>query len=547
MTRFFPFLTWPRPQGSLLRADVLAGMTVGLMVLPQGVAYAGLAGMPLVTGIYAALLPALVAALWGSSTRLAVGPTALTSLLVFSALSPLAAPASPEWVHLAMWLAILSGLIQLLLGAGRLGWLMNLVTSPVLTGFTQGAILLILWSQVPTLLGWDRTGSGFQVQPVAATFGLVCVTTLLLMRRWRPRFPTAMAVVALSAGASYLLIQQGVAVGGTTGFAIVGTMPSGFPSLTLPALPAPQMWPPLLSSMVIALVSYLETASSAKHEHTRAGTQWNENQDLIAQGLAKLTSALCGAFPTSTSFSRAAVMLQSGAQSAWATVACSILIVVALLALMPVLYYVPRAVLSAVVIAAVLGLLKPRFLAQIWRVSRMEALTAATTFALTLATAPLLHWGVLAGILMGLSHFLFHRLHPRIIEVGLHPDGSLRDRHLWKLPPLAPHLYALRMDAELDFASSSGLANNIVARLSPDVRHVCLFAQPINRIDVTGVEGFQQLLQQLTARGVTLHISGIKLPVENALRRAQALPEGPLLQMYRTDAEALGALRQIRD
>ena len=154
---------------------------------------------------------------------------------------------------------------------------------------------------------------------------------------------------------------------------------------------------------------------------------------------------------------------------------------------------------------------------------------------------------VLAGVLMALSHFLHHRLHPRIIEVGLHPDGSLRDRILWKLPPLAPDLYALRMDAELDFAAASDFERAIADHLARhrDTQHVCLFAQPINRMDATGVETFGQLHRQLANRGITLHISGIKLPVENALRRAGELTEGPFLKMYRTDAEALQALKEL--
>jgi SulP family sulfate permease len=151
----------------------------------------------------------------------------------------------------------------------------------------------------------------------------------------------------------------------------------------------------------------------------------------------------------------------------------------------------------------------------------------------------------MAGVLLGLSHFLHTRLHPRIIEVGLHPDGSLRDRHLWQLPPLAKNLYALRMDAELDFAAASSFERAISDHLTlhPDVQHVCLFAQPINRVDATGVETFGQLHRQLTSRGITLHISGIKLPVENALRRAGELGDGPWLKLYRTDAEALNALK----
>ena len=173
-------------------------------------------------------------------------------------------------------------------------------------------------------------------------------------------------------------------------------------------------------------------------------------------------------------------------------------------------------------------------------------MTSGVTFAMSLATAPRIYWGVMTGVLVGLSHFLHTRLHPRIIEVGLHPDGSLRDRHLWTLPPLAPHLYALRMDAELDFAAASELERTVLTHVSehPDVCHVCLFAQTINRIDATGVDTMRKLEALLQERNITLHISGIKLPVETVLLRAGCLTPREGLRLYRTDAQAVQALQQ---
>jgi SulP family sulfate permease len=204
-------------------------------------------------------------------------------------------------------------------------------------------------------------------------------------------------------------------------------------------------------------------------------------------------------------------------------------------------------VLAAVVVIAVMGLVKPSALRRLWRTGRVEALTASATFVITLLSAPMIYWGVLAGVVLTLSHFLHARLHPRIIEIGLHPDGSMRDRHLWKLPPLAPHLYTLRMDAELDFAAATSLERAITEHLGehPDVRHVWLLAQPINRIDITGIETFGQIRRQLAARQVVLHISGIKLPVQTALERAGEWTLNEQLRAYRTDTEALQALRAL--
>jgi SulP family sulfate permease len=491
-------------------------------------------------------MPALVAVLFSASSRLSVGPTALTAMLVSASLSGMAVPGSAEWVHLAVWLSLLTGLLQIVLGYARFGWLLNLVSSPVLTAFTQGAAVLILSSQLPALLGmpqgWAslRDPAGLNLPSLA--FGLVTLGVLLITKRLKPTFPTVLVVVV---GAAALSGWLGLA---SQGVAVVGDLPQGLPALYLPhSLSWDVLKQLALPTLVITLVSFLETASSAKVDNERKGQRWDQDQDLIGQGLGKLASALCGAFPTSSSFSRSALNLYAGAQTGWATVFSVVVILLSLLFFTPVLHHVPQSVLAAIVVAAVLGLVRPRAFVRLHKVNRIEGAIALLTFGITLASAPRLYWGVLAGVVMGLSYFLYTRLHPRIIEVGLHPDGSLRDRHLWKLPPLAQHLYALRMDAELDFAAASGLERAITEHLSqhPSVRHVCLFAQPINRIDVTGVETFAQICLQLSAQGITLHISGIKLPVETALRRAGELKDRPGLKLYRTDPEALQALRQL--
>ncbi|GAA4420933.1 SulP family inorganic anion transporter [Acidovorax lacteus] len=550
LTRWLPFLGWPRPSLALLSGELMAGATVGLMLVPQGVAYAALAGMPLVTGIYASLIPALVAVLFSASSRLGVGPTALTSLLIGASLTGLAEPGSAQWVALAAWIALLSGLLQLGMGIARFGWLLNLVPSPVLNGFTQAAALLIVASQLPALTGlrsdWTAllgTPSFGHFDLAAAGFGLGSLAVLVLARRWKPHAPAAMVVIAGAAALSWAL---GYA---ESDGAVIGPLPSGLPAAYWPgALPWHTLSALIMPVLVVTLVSFLETASSAKVESQRSGVRWNENQDLIGQGLAKISSGLCGSFATSASFSRSALNLYAGAKTGWATVFAIVLVLVVLLWLTPALYHVPQSVLAAVVITAVTSLLKPSSFVQLWRVSRIEAAMSGVTFALTLATAPRMYWGVLVGILMNLSHFLYHRLHPRIIEVGLHPDGSLRDRHLWHLPPLASGLLALRMDAELDFASASALEQRVSDHLSehPEVVHLCLLAQPINRIDATGVECFARLRTLVQSRGGTLHLSGVKLPVEQVLRRAGLLDDqSPGLAIYRTDADALSALRQL--
>ncbi|MDP2016553.1 SulP family inorganic anion transporter [Hydrogenophaga sp.] len=545
LKRLLPFLNWPRPDAALMRGEAMAGLTVGLMVVPQGVAYAALAGMPLITGIYASLLPALIAVLFSASVRLSVGPTALTCLLISASLSGLAEPGSAQWIALAVWLALLSGLLQIVLGFARFGWLLNLVNSPVLMAFTQGAAVLIIASQLPALLGlgnWDDLFAPAHVHLPSLAFGLGSLAALMLARRWRPGFPTVLAVVVASAGISYAV---GFEAGGG---AVVGTLPQGLPTPYLPTWPGwSVLGQLLLPTLVITLVSFLETASSAKVDSGQRGQRWDQDQDLIGQGLAKLVSGFCGAFPTSSSFSRSALNLYAGARTGWATVFSVVVVLVALLVLTPLLHHVPMAVLAAIVLVAILGLIKPRAFVQLWALSRVEAGIAGVTLAVTLLAAPRLYWGVLAGVLMALSHFLYLRLHPRIIEVGLHPDGSLRDRHLWLLPPLAPDLYALRMDAALDFATANGFERAIAEHIAahPGTRHVMLIAHPINWIDATGAEAFGRLREHLDDQRIELHLVGIKLPVEDVLKRAGFLGESPRLHLYRTEAEALRATQAL--
>jgi SulP family sulfate permease len=536
---WLPFLKWPRLTPELFRQEWTAGFSVALLMVPQSVAYAALAGMPLVTGLYAALLPAVVGVMWGGSTRVSIGPSALTCVLISASLAGMAQTATEHYVQLAIWLGLIAGALQLLMGVLRYGWLVNLISSPVMMGFTQAAGLLVMASQLPAITGWQPGGA---VQWVDLAFGLSSLAALFAAKKWLPQWPSIMLVVAVSAGISYAI---GFA---DQGGAVIGALPTSLPSLTMPtAISMEELGMLMGPAVLIALVSFLETASSAKTENQKEGTLWQENQDLIGQGLAKIASAFCGSFATSTSFSRSAISLASGAKTGWAVIATTSFVLMAVFA-SAALFHVPRAVLAAIVILAVSSLIQPKAIVKLWQISRIEAITAGLTFAITLLSTPRIYWGVLAGVLMGLSHFLHTRLHPRIIEVGLHEDGSLRDRHLWKLPPITPDVFALRMDAELDFAAASSFEKYITEKLRdlPHIQHVCLFAQPINRIDATGVETIQQLRKQLAQRQVQLHISGIKLPVEAALRLAGELSGNDGVVLYRTDIEAINALRALQ-
>ena len=543
----FPFLQWDRPTPRLMQSEALAGLTVGLMLVPQGIAYALLAGMPLVTGIYASMLPALVAVLFSASPRLSVGPTALSCLLISASLTGLATPGSAQWVALAAWLALLSGVLQIGLGYLRSGWLLSLVNAPVLMAFTQGAAVLIIGSQLLSMLGlggdWTSTLQGPVLHLPSLVFGVATYVVLILARRLSKTFPSVLLVVVIGAVVSRWI--QFELIGGK----VIGDLPNSFPTLSWPDWPG---WDALrqliLPTLMLTLVSFLETASSARVDNRSSGVRWDREQDLIGHGLGKIVSGLSGAFPTSTSFSRSALNRYAGAQTGWSVV-FSVLVVACALHFAKLLHPVPMPVLAAVVIAAVQGLISPAEFMKLWRISRVETAIAFATFLVTILSAPRLYWGVITGVILALSHFLYVRLNPRIIEVGLHPDGSLRDRHLWNLPPLAPKTYAMRMDEALDFATANDFERNITSYLAkhPETRHVMLIAHPINRIDATGVETFGTLCAQLRSKGIALHIVGLKLPVEKMLRSADHLEPGPLFSTYRTEAEALQTcLRSIQ-
>jgi len=413
--------------------------------------------------------------------------------------------------------------------------------------FTQGAGVLIIASQLPALLGlrggWTGLTQGQMPDGSALGFGLTTVLALVLARRWRPAFPSVLFVVGATALASAAIGFE------ASGGAVIGVLPQGLPTPTLPGWPGWEtLGALLLPTLVISLVSFLETAASAKVDNGQLGRRWDQDQDLLGQGLAKLASAVSGSFPTSSSFSRSALLIYAGARTGWATVASVVVVLAGLLLLTPLLHHVPLSALAAIVVVAVVGLIKPKEFVKLWRISRVEAVIAGITFATTVLTAPRLYWGVLAGVLMSLSHFLYLRLHPRIIEVGLHGDGSLRDRLLWDLPPLAPGLCALRMDAALDFATANAIERAVSEYLAehPDTRHVMLFAHPINWIDATGVEAFGRLESLLSSRQVSLHLVGLKLPVESVLRAAGLLRDREGQQIHRTEAEALGACAALR-
>jgi SulP family sulfate permease len=549
LRRYFPFLSWPRPTRQSLKRDVWAGITVGLVLVPQALAYATLAGMPPHTGLYAALLPSIIGMLWGSSPLLAVGPVALTSILVFGSLSSLAAPETGEWIALAIWLALYSGLFQLLLGLFRMGSIANLVSQPVVTGFINAAAVIIMLSQLPQLLGvsfhprqWTVPAEFITLSrgtSITAVFGCSAVLLLYLLRRFAPRLPGVLLVTVLGILASRLFDYA------ARGGAIVGDLPADLPSLALPPAISfdshRELW---LGALILAIVSFTEAMSSCRVIARKQRERWDENQELIGQGLAKMTSGLCGAFPVSGSISRSALNLYAGATSAWASLVAALCVLFSLLFLTGFIHDLPYSVLAAMIIVPVFNLLDFGAFRRLFHISRDDAAVAAVTFIVTLSFSPRLHFGVFAGLGLTMVTFLYRRAHPRIIEVALHADGTLRDRARFNLPPLTPDLLAVRMDSALNFLTAAALERFIVERqgADPRVRRVLLSASGINDIDASGVDVLEALALNLQAQNVELNLAAVKKQVWEVMERAGLIALIGEQHLFATDREAVQAL-----
>ncbi|MBU2874659.1 SulP family inorganic anion transporter [Marinobacter salexigens] len=547
--KLFPFLKWARPTKQQARADAIAGITVGLVLIPQALAYAQLAGMPPVTGLYAALLPGIVGALFGSSSILAVGPVALTSLLTFAALQPLAEAGSPEWVVMAIWLALYSGLMQFAMGTFRMGILANLVSNAVLQGFVNAAAVIIIVSQVPSLLGFSTGTEGgwlstirhewqqdsFRLM-VTAGFGLSGVVVLRLLRKFSARLPAVMVVTLIGIAGSYLL-----GFGGHGG-SVIGPIGSGLPELSLPlTLSIDQHLALLLPAAIIALISFTEAMSSCRTMSRMTGEPWDRNQELIGQGLAKMASGFSGAFPVSGSFSRTALNAYSGAKTARSTLIASLVVLTSLFGFTQLLYHLPTAILASIIIVPVTRLIDVRSLIRLCRENPKDGAVAIVTLIVTLLTVPNLYWGIVAGMAASLLAFLYHHAMPRIIELGVHETGGFRDRSLYQLPPIAEGILGLRMDASLTYLTAPMLERAIRKRVDadPNVRAVLISASSLNQVDSTGLDTLQDIWSFLDARGITLYLSGPKLPLREALSRTGLAQHIKEENIFATDSKAI--------
>ena len=656
LLRIFPFLRWQRPTGEILRADLSAGLAVALVLVPQSMAYAQLAGLPPVYGLYASLLPVIVAALWGSSNHLATGPVAVVSLLTATALIPLASPGSEDFIVLAILLAFMVGVIQVSMGVLRLGALVSFISHPVIVGFTNAAALIIGLSQLNKLLGVPIDTSGHfmlglwgvitdigNAHGPTLAFGIGAILLMLALKRWIPRIPGVLAAVVLATLASWLIgfeqrmtlpldtvasgeirmqlehkremqttvreldleirareadltgatersaaelrfnidllridlddaesalaavrselrkerfllerdasglpvslhrvserspnAEQGtlerrkwqiVGIADDTltlnaGGKVVGHVPAGLPSLAMPDLSLGKVTSLLTIAFIIALVGFTEAIAIARAMAARTGQRLDPNQELIGQGLGNLAGSFTQGYPVSGSFSRSAVNLNAGGRTGFSATFAAVIVLLVLLFMTPLFYHLPEAVLAAIIIMAVVGLINFKAIHHAWLASRHDGIAAIVTFVATLAVAPNLDIGILIGVGLAVGLFLFRSMRPRVAELARFSDGTLREAQRYGLE-VSEDIGLLRFDRSLYFANVPYFEDAVLelSARHPKARFLVIVTKGINEIDSSGEEAIRNLVERLRARGITLVFAGVKAQVLEVMER----------------------------
>ncbi|MDH5711388.1 MAG: sulfate permease [Gammaproteobacteria bacterium] len=530
--RLLPFLAWigncKNPK--ILQADIIAGVTVALVLVPQSMAYAQLAGLPPYYGLYASFLPGIVAALFGSSRQLATGPVAVVSLMTAAALEPLAL--SPElYVVYALTMALMVGVFQFSLGVLRLGVLVDFLSHPVVIGFTNAAAIIIGTSQLSKIFGVTNYEKGehqyetiWNVVVTATTdthmltlaMGLLAIAIMMTLKKLAPKAPNVLIAVVVTTALSWAMgfAEQGGSV--------VGEVPAG---ITMPVLPTGVQWDVLVQLMstavVISIIGFMEAISIAKAMAAQTRQRLDPNQELIGQGLSNLVSGLFQGYAVSGSFSRSAVNISAGAITGFSSVVTGAVVGLTLLVLTPLLYHLPQATLAAVIMMAVINLVKIRPIIEAWKVQPHDGMVAIVTFMLTLIVAPHLETGIVVGVILSLGLFLFRTMRPNIAVLSRHMDGTLRDAEAAKLST-CDNISLIRFDGPLYFANTGFFFDTVLDRVAkkPNLKFVVIDAEGINEIDATGEEMLHELVTRLESLGIELLMARVKKPVMDILKRS---------------------------
>jgi SulP family sulfate permease len=556
LRRVFPFLVWMREvDRSTLRADLLAGLISAVLVLPQGVAYATLAGMPPEYGLYGAMLPAVVGALWGSSRHLVSGPTNATSLMVFATVGALAPPFTAAYVARVLTLNLMIGLIKLGLGLARLGALVNFISTTVVVGFTAGAGLLIVSAQLRNFFGLAiPQHPSFVVsivdvvQHLGATHwptlavGTVTLVSAMAGARWLPKMPYMLTGIVAGSVAAVLL-----RLAGAGGVATIGALPSAIPPLSTPdmSLAAWRELAPI--AFALTLIGLTEAISSARAVAVRSGQRIDGNQEFIGQGLANISGAFTSSYPTSGSFNRTGANYAAGARTPLAAIFSAGFLLLILLLVRPLAAYVPVAAMAGILFIVAWQLVDVAAMRQLARVSRGEALTLIVTFVATLTIR--LEVAILVGVLVSLLVYLYRTTHPRVTRVQPSAAHGGRLRPVDERDPSCPQLDIVRVDGSLFFGAVAHVHDVLEAMRvqRPQVQAVLLAMGGVNFIDAEGAALLGQYSRVSRAGGKRVYLCNVKPGVLDVLRRSGDLDVIGQGAVFDTEDQALAAIYPTLD
>ena len=534
--KVIPILEWlPNYNKSLFKGDLIAGITVGIILIPQGIAYALIAGLPPIYGLYCALVPQVLYAIFGSSRQVAIGPVAMDSLIVATGVSTLALAGSESYIAIAILLALMVGVIQFILGIFSLGFIVNFLSKPVITGFTSAVALTIGLNQFRNLLGVDFVQSD-QIQYLLVdiwnqieTFnihttiiGVISVIIIVVFRRINKRIPNALIVVILGIlimkffGKSYADV------------AIVKNIPSGLPSFSFPEFDLDQVRELLPIALTLVMVGYLETISIGKSlEAKQDEYRVRPNQELIALGLSNIFGSFFKAYPSTSSFSRSAINAESGGKTGMSALISVVMVIITLLFLTPLFYYLPKTVLAAIIIVAVFGLINIKDAVFLWKANNLDFWLLIATFVSTLIFG--IEYGIIVGVGLSLVILIYRTSRPYVTELGKVPNSNFyRNKNRFEDVILEDDILVLRFDAQLFYANANYFRDNLdemAEKKGKALKLIVLDAESINRIDSTGVEMLKERIRYYKKKGVLFYFAGAKGPVRDSMFRGGLLKE----------------------
>jgi len=522
-------LKWPKHyEPKILKGDLYAGVLVAVMLVPQSMAYAMLAGLPPVVGLYASTFPLLAYAVLGSSRQLAVGPVAMISLLLSSICSRIASPGTQDYLAAIVTLTLLAAIVQLVLGLIKAGFLVNFVSHAVVSGFTSAAAILIALSQLKHLAGIPLTSSHSSVSlfiesiqkireihsPTLALGGISVLVLVLFKRTW-PAFPAALLVVIAGTLAVFLLRLD------RSGVTVMGLVPAGLPRISVPLFRLPLLVSLFPQALVLVFVGFMESMAVAQWVASREKYRLDANREFLALGVANLVSALSSGFFVTGGFSRTAVNYQAGAKTRVASIISALLVFMTLLFLTPMFHYLPNAVLAAVIIVAVIGLIDLREAIHLFKINRSDGWILVVTFMVTLVVG--IDPGLLTGILFSLVLFVYRSSHPRTVVLGyVGSEGAFRDIQRYPEAVTHPKLILIRVDASLYFANARFVEDRIRERwvIQQTARWVVMDMSGVNDIDAVAVSTMDELMEDLDHHGVQFAFAGMKRQVRRVVERA---------------------------